>query len=68
MFLNKKSGADRYVGLCLGLQLDYIDQCVSFCASTMVFYYTFAVLLEVRDGETSESPFVIQDCFSYLSF
>lgn len=33
------------------------------------FYYcSFVVQLEARDGETSSSYFIIQDCFCYLRF
>ena len=38
-----------------------------FCVNTKLFYYYSSVVqLEIRDGDTSSSPLIIQDCFSYL--
>ena len=32
------------------------------------YYYCSAVQLEIRDGDTSRSSFIVQDCFSYPRF
>jgi hypothetical protein len=38
-FLLSSSGVHMYVGLCLALQFDSIDQFVCFCANTMKFLF-----------------------------
>ena len=41
--LYKKSSAQRYVCLFLGLQFNFIDQCVCFCINTMQFVITITL-------------------------
>lgn len=36
------------------------------CQYHVVFYYYNSIVdLEIRDGDTSRSSFIVQDCFSY---
>lgn len=59
----KKSGVHRCVNLCLDLQLDTIDQYISFSAIMMIFYYYSSIVLcEIWHDDTSSSSFIIQDC------
>lgn len=59
------SDVHRYVNLCLDLQLDTIDQYISFNAITMIsYYYSSIVLCETWHDDTSSSSFIIQDCTS----
>jgi hypothetical protein len=65
------------MGLFPGLSFYSIDQPVCFYANTMFcfvlfvclfYYYCSVVQLEIRDGDTSRSSFIVQDCFSYPRF
>lgn len=45
----------------VGFQLSLIVQCICFCTSAI----HFLLVLEVRDGDTSSTSFIIHDYFSY---
>jgi hypothetical protein len=45
--------------------VNLIDHHVCFIAHT---YYSFAVQIEIGNGDTHSDSFIIQDCFSYLLF
>ena len=64
-----KTQAFIVVWVCLHLQFYSINQCVYFCANTMLFYYySSAIQFEVEESTTSRSSFIIQDCFSLPQF
>lgn len=49
--------------------IDSIDQCICFYVNAMQFYYFSSIVeLELRDGETSNGSFIVQDSFSVLFF
>ena len=60
----------RCVDLLLVLQCDFIDQYVCFSASAMKFFYYYCTVaqLEIRNGNTSLSPFIVQNYLVVLGF
>jgi hypothetical protein len=60
-FFNQKLDVHRNVDLCLGLQIDSIDQCICFCANIMFsMYYSTVVKPEIGDVNTSLGSFIIR--------
>ena len=56
-------------GFMSGSSIDSIDQCICFYANAMQFYYSSSIVeLELRNGETSNGSFIVQDSFSALVF
>jgi hypothetical protein len=45
-----------------------INMSVSIPIPFSSFYYCSVVQVEIRDGDTTSSSFIVQDCFSYLRF
>jgi hypothetical protein len=54
------------VGICLGIQFNFIDQHILSLSILCSFCYCcYVVQLKIRHGDTSRSSSVIQYCFSY---
>ena len=52
--------------LLLGFQFNFNDQYVCFYVNTMKFLLLFpTVQIEIRDGDTPRSSFIVQGIFSY---
>ena len=57
------------MGLFLGLKLYSIDLAVCLCTNIMQFYHCCSVVeLEVRDGDSPRSSFIVENCFHYSDF
>lgn len=68
-FIIKKSDIHICVGLCLGLQSNSVDQCICFHINIIQFLLQYFVIqLEIWNGGTSGSIFIVQGYFSYCEF
>ena len=67
--LCQRSSDHRCVGSFLGLQFYFIDLSVSLYHYHAVFNHNFSVVqLEVRHGDSTRGPFIVENSFCYPKF
>jgi len=67
-FVKDQVTIHRCVGSFLGLQFYSIDLPACLCTNTSFYHYCPIMQLEVRDGDSPRSSFIVEDSFRYFGF
>jgi len=67
-FIKKKNQVSIGAWIFLGLQFNFVDQCVFFLVSIPCDFYFYCSVGLIRDGNCSSRSFIVQNCFSYSGF